>query len=151
MFNKNNYFAKLQRYLVKIYEDNFAKEAITISRKLIIMSINAILEIGLNQIKDGDMREYMLGDQSVLVVRVNNNYYAISNRCTHRGCSLSKGALKGSIVTCPCHGTKFDVTNGKMLKAVTYWPKAISYLTSFIIKDVKLFKTELRDQKVIVS
>ncbi|MGH3119293.1 MAG: Rieske (2Fe-2S) protein, partial [Gaiellales bacterium] len=35
--------------------------------------------------------------------------------CTHRQCPLAKGDLEGTIVTCPCHGSQFDVTSGAVL------------------------------------
>jgi nitrite reductase/ring-hydroxylating ferredoxin subunit len=61
------------------------------------------------------MMKVKVGDKEFLVVNVNGNYYAIGNRCTHAGGDLSKGSLDGSIVTCPRHGAKFDVTTGKVV------------------------------------
>lgn len=39
-------------------------------------------------------------------------YYAIDNRCPHRGGPLGKGTVDGSTVVCPWHGWSFDVTTG---------------------------------------
>ena len=33
-----------------------------------------------------------------------------------RGCSLATGDLDGATVTCPCHGSQFDVTSGAVLR-----------------------------------
>ena len=38
--------------------------------------------------------------------------YAIENNCAHQGGPLSEGTLSGTIVTCPWHNWKFDVTTG---------------------------------------
>ena len=32
------------------------------------------------------------------------------------GCSLAKGTLDGTTVTCGCHGSQFDVANGAVLR-----------------------------------
>lgn len=51
--------------------------------------------------------------KDVLLANVDGSYYAIANKCTHLGGSLSKGSLKGGIVTCPRHGAQFDVKTGQ--------------------------------------
>jgi 3-phenylpropionate/trans-cinnamate dioxygenase ferredoxin subunit len=69
-----------------------------------------------SEIPQGQMKAFKLEEKEVLIANVNGNYYAIANRCTHRNGDLSKGSLDGSIVTCPLHGSKFDVTTGKAVK-----------------------------------
>jgi nitrite reductase/ring-hydroxylating ferredoxin subunit len=49
------------------------------------------------------------------VINVKGEYYAIGNVCTHKGCMLSEGGLEGETVTCPCHGSKFDVKTGRVV------------------------------------
>jgi 3-phenylpropionate/trans-cinnamate dioxygenase ferredoxin component len=49
----------------------------------------------------------------ILIVNHNGNYYAINNKCTHLGGSLGNGELSGTIITCPRHGSKFDIETGK--------------------------------------
>ena len=39
-------------------------------------------------------------------------FYAIDNRCPHRGGPLGNGALDGDTVICPWHGWSFDVRTG---------------------------------------
>ena len=39
-------------------------------------------------------------------------FYAIDNTCRHRGGPLGEGELDGSIVTCPWHGWRYDVSTG---------------------------------------
>ena len=55
------------------------------------------------------------GGKEVLLANVDGSYYAIANKCTHLGGSLSKGSLNGSIVTCPKHGARFDVKTGQAI------------------------------------
>ena len=44
-----------------------------------------------------------------------DRYFAFDDTCTHQGCSLATGSLNGSNVTCPCHGSTFDVTTGEVV------------------------------------
>ncbi len=54
--------------------------------------------------------------KSILVANVNGAYYAIGNICTHMGCNISDGTLKGETVQCPCHGSNFNVKTGAVVK-----------------------------------
>ncbi len=47
---------------------------------------------------------------SALLARVGDKYYAADNRCPHMGGKLSPGKLEGTVVTCPRHGSQFDLT-----------------------------------------
>jgi nitrite reductase/ring-hydroxylating ferredoxin subunit len=66
-----------------------------------------------SEIPQGQMKAFKLEEKEVLLANVDGNYYAIANKCTHKNGDLSKGSLNGNIVTCPLHGSKFDVTTGK--------------------------------------
>ncbi len=61
--------------------------------------------------------------KSVLIANVNGKFYAINNICTHMGCSLSNGTLRGNQVQCPCHGSTFDVTNGSLVHGPAKLPE----------------------------
>ena len=67
------------------------------------------------EIPTGKMKMIKLQEKEILIVNVGGNYYAIGNRCTHAGGNLSNGYLEGTIVTCPKHGSKFDVITGKAI------------------------------------
>ena len=49
----------------------------------------------------------------IALFNIEEKYYAISNRCAHEGGPLSEGVLEGPIVTCPWHGWKYSVIDGK--------------------------------------
>ena len=65
-----------------------------------------------NDIPEGTMKAVLIQDKEIVVVNYDGNFYAINRRCTHMGGDLSKGKLEGKIVTCPRHGSRFDVTTG---------------------------------------
>jgi 3-phenylpropionate/trans-cinnamate dioxygenase ferredoxin component len=52
----------------------------------------------------------------VNVAGVGGQLHAFDDTCTHKACSLAKGKLDGTTVTCPCHGSQFDVTSGAVLR-----------------------------------
>lgn len=65
-----------------------------------------------NDIPEATIKAVSIQDKELIVVNYKGNYYAINRRCTHMGGDLSKGELEGKIVTCPRHGSRFDVTTG---------------------------------------
>ena len=67
------------------------------------------------EVPEGDMAAFDVAGTVLAVADVGGTLYAFGNTCTHRGCSLAKGELEGSTVTCPCHGSMFDVTSGAVL------------------------------------
>ena len=66
-----------------------------------------------DEIPVGIMKSFVVEGKQILVINYDGNYYAIGGKCTHMGGDLSKGKLEGKTVTCPKHGSKFDVTTGE--------------------------------------
>ena len=54
-------------------------------------------------------------DVPIAVFKVNNNFYAIVDECTHMEARLSDGKVEGEVVTCPLHGAKFNLRTGDVL------------------------------------
>lgn len=52
------------------------------------------------------------GDYGLVVCRVNGQLYALEDNCSHADTPLSEGRLRGHNLTCPLHGTSFDVRTG---------------------------------------
>jgi nitrite reductase/ring-hydroxylating ferredoxin subunit len=69
-----------------------------------------------SDLAEGGLSAFDLGGTSVAVANVGGTLYAFGNICTHRRCPLAKGELDGTTVTCPCHGSMFDVTTGAVLR-----------------------------------
>ena len=68
------------------------------------------------EIPEGEMRVFDVTGTKVNVASVGGHLHAFDDTCTHRACSLAKGKLDGTTVTCPCHGSQFDVTSGAVLR-----------------------------------
>lgn len=61
----------------------------------------------------GEGREYAAKGRIVAVFNVDGEYAAIDGICAHAGGPVAKGAVNGSIVTCPWHGWQYDVKTGQ--------------------------------------
>jgi len=55
-------------------------------------------------------------NKEIMLSNVDGKIYAIDNICSHEECGLDEGDLEGFIITCPCHGAKYDVRNGDSMK-----------------------------------
>jgi nitrite reductase/ring-hydroxylating ferredoxin subunit len=69
-----------------------------------------------DDLKDGDMQAFDVRGTKIAVANIAGMFYAFGDTCTHRGCSLAEGDLEETTVTCPCHGSEFDVRSGAVLK-----------------------------------
>lgn len=65
-----------------------------------------------SQLPDGRPMRVLVGDTPVLLLRDGDLIFAIHDRCSHRGCSLSDGKLDGEEIVCGCHGSRFDRRTG---------------------------------------
>jgi len=66
-----------------------------------------------NEIPVGQMKLFKTQDKEVLVVNHEGRHYAVGGRCSHMNGELARGKLEGKMVTCPRHGSVFDVTTGE--------------------------------------
>ena len=73
-------------------------------------------------IAPGEMRVFDVAGTKVNIASVEGRLHAFDDTCTHRACSLAKGELEGTTVTCPCHGSQFDVTTGEVLRGPAQQP-----------------------------
>jgi nitrite reductase/ring-hydroxylating ferredoxin subunit len=96
------------------------------------------------EILAGNMKMVKVKDEEILIVNVDNKYYAVSNPCPHKKGDLSKGTLEGKILTCPIHGSKFDVTTGKN----TLGPKQMMFRGS--TGDLKTYELRIEGGSISV-
>jgi nitrite reductase/ring-hydroxylating ferredoxin subunit len=64
---------------------------------------------------EGKGRAFRAGARTVAVFRSNNRFFALANRCVHKGASLCDGELceDGTIVRCPWHNWPFRLDDGR--------------------------------------
>jgi nitrite reductase/ring-hydroxylating ferredoxin subunit/uncharacterized membrane protein len=71
----------------------------------------------------GDPTRVVVGDTPVMLLRHSHGIHAIHDRCSHRGCALSKSQVEGDTVTCFCHGSRFDLSDGSVLRGPATTPQ----------------------------
>lgn len=64
----------------------------------------------------GKIKAFRVDGKAVAVANVGGHLYAFDDTCTHLGCSLADGDLDGTTVQCSCHGSRFDVTSGALVR-----------------------------------
>ena len=96
----------------------------------------AVLKEG--ELETGAMRVVDVKGIHVLVSRSEDGgVCAIANTCTHRGGPLNEGERESNVVTCPWHGSQFDLCSGEVLRGPAREPQ-------------QHFEARLRDGKIEV-
>ena len=60
----------------------------------------------------GEGRVFEVSGRTLAVFNVDGQFYATDNDCPHRGGPLGEGDLEATIVRCPWHAWRWDVTTG---------------------------------------
>lgn len=75
-----------------------------------MIKVCSISDVPLN-----DMRCVSLSDRNVLVANTDEGVFVADEMCTHEDARLCDGNLSGTRVKCPLHGSRFELTTGKVL------------------------------------
>jgi len=67
-------------------------------------------------IPNGGMKAFSIRGREILLARIDDSLYAASDICPHMKGRLSKGSLKGTVVTCPRHASRFDLKDGRSVQ-----------------------------------
>lgn len=76
--------------------------------------------------------------QRILVANVDGDFYATDDTCTHEDASLSSGSLRGELVKCPLHGSRFNLRTGEPMEDPAEDP-------------LRCFPVKVRDGAVLVG
>lgn len=98
------------------------------------------------------MREVVADGLEILLVRVGDSYFATANRCPHMGGRLSDGTLEGTVVTCPLHGSQFDVRDGSVVRWLKT-PRLISAMSKVVkpSKPVDTYRVKVEGERILVE
>ena len=61
----------------------------------------------------GLTKRVVIHGRPVLIANVAGSYHAVDDLCTHEDSSLSLGCLRGELVSCTLHGSRFSVVTGE--------------------------------------
>lgn len=67
------------------------------------------------EMADQQLRRVVVAGVPVILLRLGEQYHAISATCSHAGGPLDEGERDGEIVSCPWHGSRFSMRTGQAL------------------------------------
>lgn len=70
-----------------------------------------------DDLKSGEVRRFDVGPHRIALVKIEDDFYALGDRCSHEDYSLSEGEVwtDECELECPRHGSTFDVRTGEAL------------------------------------
>jgi cytochrome b6-f complex iron-sulfur subunit len=89
------------------------------------------ITISLTELPNGKSKVVVIGGKPVIVVRTNEEVFALSAVCTHLGC-IVKWDVSLNRLICPCHAASFDL-NGNVLGGPA--PKPLSVISTKIVRE----------------
>jgi nitrite reductase/ring-hydroxylating ferredoxin subunit/uncharacterized membrane protein len=90
-----------------------------------------------HSLAEGETLRVQVNGYVMTVIRLNGQFFAFQEFCTHRYAPLSEGSFENGEVKCPWHGSCFDVRTGE----VTQGPAKV---------DLRTYKVEVRDNEIYV-
>ncbi len=103
------------------------------------------------ELKSGTMKSVKAGGREILLARVGDIYYAADGRCPHMGGELSRGELDGTVVTCPRHGSQFDIGSGRVVR----WMKGglVSKMAGVVKRpsDIAVYRVKVEEDRIMVE
>ncbi len=85
----------------------------------------ALVKVGkVGDVLPGTGKVVEAGGVVLALFNLGGTVYALNNTCTHAGGPLGEGEVNGNVVTCPWHGSRFDITNGQVLQPPARRPVA---------------------------
>ena len=87
-----------------------------------MMAMVKVAKVG--DVPPGTGKVVHAGDKVLALFNLNGTFYALDNRCTHVGGPLGEGKVEGTQVTCPWHGSVFDIITGAVVKPPARRPEA---------------------------
>ena len=85
-----------------------------------------------------------VGGVRLLLVRDGSEVRALAARCTHRGGPLDEGDVADGCVTCPWHGSRFELATGDIARGPATSPQP-AYETRVVAGRVEVRRSEPRD------
>jgi len=139
-----------QRFLKRGFRYTAPEKCPLISSKggMLMQSIG-----GVGDLKTGEMKEIIYEGHKILLVRSEEGFHAVGNRCPHLGCKLSQGTLQGAMVTCPCHHSRFDIRTGQVMEWIPKWPGIMGSVTKKFrfLKPLPVYSLEIKDGHIYLD
>ena len=70
-----------------------------------------------HEIDEEDVLQFDHADKCYAVYNTEKGYFATDGICTHEHQELADGLVIGTVIECPLHQGRFEITDGKALSA----------------------------------
>jgi 3-phenylpropionate/trans-cinnamate dioxygenase ferredoxin component len=101
-----------------------------------------------SEIAQGSTKGFTAGGKKILVANIGGTFHAMDAVCSHMQGDLTKGKFDKNIVTCPRHGSRYDVTTGKVVGNVS---TLIRISTGKVATDLKTYPITVQDGSLFVE
>ncbi len=112
-------------------------------------NLSEVAKIG--ELKSGTMKVVSARGREILLTRVGDKYYATDTRCPHMKGDLSRGKLEGTVITCPLHGSQFDIGNGQVVRWLKGGLMSKIGKTLRLSRNLTVYNVKVEDGKVLVE
>jgi 3-phenylpropionate/trans-cinnamate dioxygenase ferredoxin subunit len=104
------------------------------------------------EVAEGGMVRVEIDDHSLMIAHAEGGFYAADAFCPHLHGHLWEGTLEGTVVTCPRHGSQFDLTDGRCLRW-TEFTGAVKSMVEFArhARPLRVYECVVEDGKVLVG
>lgn len=72
--------------------------------------------VKLKDVPEGGIIEPRTDGDPLFLTKVGGVVMALGSTCTHAGCNVAFGEITGRTISCPCHGSEFDLQTGEAVK-----------------------------------
>lgn len=67
-----------------------------------------------SEIEEGVVKVVRVGEGPIGLTKIDGEYFAFADVCTHDDGPVAEGELDDYIIECPRHGARFDIRTGKV-------------------------------------
>ncbi|MBI5484426.1 MAG: Rieske (2Fe-2S) protein [Deltaproteobacteria bacterium] len=67
----------------------------------------------INEVPNFGKKVVSVAGREVLLVNVKGNIFAVENECPHQGSPLNAAIVKEGFISCPRHGYRFSLVDGR--------------------------------------
>lgn len=108
--------------------------------------------MGVDELADGEMREVEVDGHQILVAKVGVEIHITDARCPHLHAHMAKGTLDGTVLTCPLHGSQFDIRDGHVIRW-TEFSGVVKSMAELVrhSRPLRTYESLVEDGKVFVG